>query len=119
MIVRREIPIEVKHSHRGMLVEPPHGHQMIVAVSLKGVPNEEGFVCDFRAVKRVFRYMVGRTLQGKNLDSFFEYPTSENLARWIWERLDPFFPLYSVEVREKSHSMAIYYGPQRRIPRGE
>src|SRR5262245_7147253 len=94
-----------------MLSEPVHPHDFKVRVGMRGEPNEEGFIADFRAVKRLFRRIVVRELEGKNLDHYFEYATSENLAAWVWEKLSPFFPLYFIEVREKAHSRAIYYGP--------
>lgn len=113
MRVSREISFKAMHSHRGMLSEPVHPHEFFVRVTMEGSPNEEGFVCDFRAVKRLFNKLVSQRLEGRNLDDFFEFATSENLAVWIWEQLDTFFPLYSVEVREKPHSSAVYFGPKQ------
>ena len=41
-----------------------------------------------------------------------ENPTSENLARWIWERLAPALPgLSKIVVRETCTSGCIYEGP--------
>lgn len=111
MVVCREIEFQAFHSHHGMLSEPVHPHDFKVRVSMKGEPNEEGFIADFRAVKRLFRRIIVQELQGKNLDDYFEYATSENLAIWVWKKLEPFFPLHSIEVREKAHSSAFYYGP--------
>ncbi len=110
MIVRREITFRARHSHHGMLFEPPHEHDFRVILSMVGEPNEEGFICDFRAVKRIFQRVVKQELENSDLDQRFSYPTSENLAQWIWEQLDPFFPLYCVEVKEKAHSGAQYFG---------
>ncbi len=112
MIVSREIGFRASHSHHGMLVEPPHPHDYVVKITMQGEANEEGFICDFRAVKRIFRRVVSTELEGKNLDLIFQYPTSENLVVWVWEKLSPFFPLHAIEVREKSHSAVVYYGPQ-------
>lgn len=111
MIVSREMGFRAFHSHHGMLTEPSHEHEFRVIVSMKGEPNEEGFICDFRAVKRIFNRVAGHPLEGKGLDTLFEYPTSENIAIWIWKKLSAFFPLYSIEVREKPHSRASYFGP--------
>jgi len=111
MHVSREVSFRALHSHRGMLCEPKHPHEWRVTLTLEGVPNSEGFVVDFRAVKRIFLRVVAAELEGRDLDSIFEYPTSENIARWVWERMEPFFPLHSVEVREKPHSSAVYFGP--------
>jgi 6-pyruvoyltetrahydropterin/6-carboxytetrahydropterin synthase len=111
LVVSREIEFRAFHSHHGMLTEPSHPHDFKVRVWMKGEPNEEGFIADFRAVKRLFRRIIVKELEGKNLDDYFEYATSENLAVWIWQKLEPFFPLHSIEVREKPHSSAHYFGP--------
>lgn len=95
-----------------MLVEPSHEHDYFVKIIMQGEPNEEGFIADFRAVKRIFKRTIVSELEGADLDSLFEYPTSENLARWIWTKLEMFFPLYAIEVREKPHSTVTYYGPK-------
>lgn len=110
MLVSREVGFKATHSHKGMLSEPKHEHDFKVVIWMEGEPNEEGFICDFRAVKRIFNNVVGRELEGKDLDDIFEYPTSENIAVWVWEKMSPFFPLHSVEVKEKPHSRAFYYG---------
>jgi 6-pyruvoyltetrahydropterin/6-carboxytetrahydropterin synthase len=112
MVVSREIGFRAYHSHHGMLIEPCHGHDYVVRVTMEGKPNEEGFVCDFRAVKRLFKRLIVKRLNESNLDKIMEYPTAENLSAWIWERLDPFLPLHAIEVREKPHSSVTYYGPE-------
>lgn len=110
MVVSREVTFKAYHSHRGMLFEPNHPHDFTVVIGIQGECNEEGFVCDYRAVKRTFNRVVGSQLQESNLDLLFEYPTSENLAKWIWEQLKVFYPLCFIEVREKPHSKAVYQG---------
>lgn len=111
-LISREINFIAHHSHHGMLSEPSHSHEYIVRLTFQGEANEEGFVCDFRAVKRLFRKLVSKHLEESDLDEYFEYPTSENLSVWIWERIAPFFPLYSIEIREKPHSSVVYFGPK-------
>lgn len=112
MIASREVGFKSFHSHHGMLLEPLHGHDYKVKIIMQGPPNEEGFVCDFRAVKRTFKRVVGVHLEQRNLDELFEFPTAENLVVWIWEKLAPFYPLHSLELREKEHSVVVYAGPQ-------
>lgn len=112
MLVSREIGFRASHSHRGMLLEPKHSHEYVCRITMEGEPNEEGFVCDFRAVKRIFKRVVALRLEGSDLDSLLEFPTSENLAEWIWKELDDFFPLHSIELREKPHSAVVYFGPR-------
>lgn len=110
MRVSREVSFRAFHSHRGMLFEPNHPHDFRVVITIESALNHEGFVVDFRAVKRTFGRVVARELEGTNLDDRFAFPTSENLAIWVWEKLSVYYPLYSVEVREKPHSAAIYFG---------
>lgn len=112
MEVSREVTFRAFHSHHGMLSEPNHPHDFTVNIVLDGPVNEEGFVCDYRAVKRLFNRIVKAELDGKNLDLVFEYPTAENLSKFIWKKMDPFFPLKRIEVREKPHSKAIYCGEE-------
>lgn len=111
MLVSREITFRARHSHHGMLSEPNHGHEFTVKIVLQGEPNEEAFLVDFRAVKRTFNRLVGNKLEGKNLDDLFPYPTAEALAQYVWTQLADFFPLHAIEVREKPHSAATYFGP--------
>jgi len=113
MLVSREVVFHAYHSHHGMLIEPSHEHDYRVVITMQGARNEEDFVCDFRAVKRIFKKVVGNVLEGKNLDTLFEYPTAENLSVWIWNKLILFFPLHSIEVREKPHSSVVYFGEKR------
>lgn len=110
MVVTREMEFKASHSHRGMLFEPHHEHLYKVKLVMDAPLNEEGFVVDFRAVKRLFKRVVGSELEGRDLDTVFDYPTAENLARWIWQKMGVFFPLVEVQVNEKPHSAAIYRG---------
>ena len=112
MRVSREIGFHAVHSHHGMITESKHGHDYKVVLTFEGEPNEEGFVCDFRAIKRMFKRLVAEPLDGGDLDGLFEFPTAESLAIWIWNRLQIYFPLFYVEVKEKPHSSAVYFGPK-------
>lgn len=94
------------------MIEPVHSHNYKVVLTFEGLPNEEGFVCDFRAVKRIFKRVVLNSESEIDLDQIMEFPTAENMAQEIWKRLSPFFDLYSVEVAEKPNSWAVYHGPE-------
>jgi 6-pyruvoyl-tetrahydropterin synthase len=113
VVVFRELQFRAIHSHHGMMSEPPHSHDFRLVGGIEGGLNEEGFVCDFRAVKRLVQRVVIRELEGKELDSMFEYATSENLALWAWDRLSPYYNLHSIEIWEKPHSRVAYYGPSK------
>ena len=112
MRVSREITFRARHSHRGMLYEPAHEHEFRVTLTMEAAMNEENFVVDFRAVKRTFRRIVARELEGTDLDAIFPFPTAEAMAVYVWDKMEKFYPLYSIEVREKPHSTAIYFGPK-------
>lgn len=91
-----------------------HGHTFTVEIHLSG-PLEagNGWVMDFGDVKRMARPVVER-LDHAYLNDIegLENPTSENIARWLWERLHPGLPLLSrVVVRESPTSGAVYTGP--------
>ena len=92
-----------------------HGHSFHVRVVLTGdVGEHSGWVMDFADVKAAFKPLHDQ------LDHYYlndipglENPTSENIARWIWERLAPVLPqLSSVEIRETCTSGCVYRGEQ-------
>ena len=90
-----------------------HGHSYQVAVHVSGEVDEEaGWVVDFYDISAAFKPLH------ECLDHYYlneiaglENPTSENLARWIWDRLAPSLPrLSQVMVRETCTSGCIYRG---------
>ena len=90
-----------------------HGHSFHVRVSVRGgVDSHAGWVMDFAELKAHFRPLVER-LDHRYLNEIpgLENPTSEVLARWIWEALLPSLPgLAAVEVRETCTSGCVYRG---------
>lgn len=93
-----------------------HGHSFRVRVVVEGPCGEaSGWVQDFADLKEAFQPLHER-LDHHYLNEIpgLENPTSENLAVWIWERLEPRLPLLSrVEVRETCTSGCVYRGPAR------
>lgn len=91
-----------------------HGHSFQVEIHVAGEPDPEtGWVMDFAELKRAFR-PIFEQLDHHCLNEVagLENPTSENLARWIWERLKPGLPLLSaVVVNETCTSGCSYRGP--------
>jgi 6-pyruvoyltetrahydropterin/6-carboxytetrahydropterin synthase len=90
-----------------------HGHSYRVAVHVTGPVDERtGWVIDFADIERHCAPIR------ECLDHFYlneipglENPTSEVLARWIWDRLAPALGgLSHVVVRETCTSAAIYRG---------
>ena len=80
------------------------------------VDPHTGWVMDFAEIKERFKPILER-LDHRYLNEIdgLENPTSENLARWIWDRLEPSLPiLVRIVVRETCTSGAVYSGESER-----
>ncbi len=110
-LVGREFSFLAYHSHHGMITEPSHSHRYRVRLTMKLPVNEEGFTFDFRVMKRLFYRVIQVEIENKNLDELFEFPTSETLSLWIWQKMSLFLPLYSLEIWEKPTAKTMYFGP--------
>ncbi|MEX2130675.1 MAG: 6-carboxytetrahydropterin synthase QueD [Pseudohongiellaceae bacterium] len=90
-----------------------HGHSFHVKITVQGkVQQDPGWVTDFATISQAFE-PVWLQLDHYYLNDIpgLENPTSENLARWIWQKLDPALPgLHEVEIRETCNSGCIYHG---------
>ena len=90
-----------------------HGHSFRVRICVEAEPDPQlGWVTDFADIKRAFLPVL------KQLDHYYlndieglENPTSEVIARWIWQRLKPSLPILSkVEVGETCTTGCRYAG---------
>jgi 6-pyruvoyltetrahydropterin/6-carboxytetrahydropterin synthase len=90
-----------------------HGHSFQVEVRVAGpVGATSGWVMDFADLSRAFQPLFDQ-LDHHYLNEVpgLENPTSENLARWIWQRLKPVLPsLSEIGVRETCTSGCVYRG---------
>ncbi|MFI7208081.1 6-carboxytetrahydropterin synthase QueD [Micromonospora aurantiaca (nom. illeg.)] len=89
-----------------------HGHSYRVEVHVSGeVGAETGWVMDFGDIKKIVQPVCDQ-LDHRYLNevSGLENPTSEVLARWIWDRLVDQLPLSAVMVRETCTSGCVYRG---------
>jgi 6-pyruvoyltetrahydropterin/6-carboxytetrahydropterin synthase len=91
-----------------------HGHSYRVQVHVAGEPDPHtGMVMDFADIKAACAPVRDR-LDHHYLNEIegLENPTSENVARWIWDRLrDGPLRTAKVVVRETCTSGAEYKGP--------
>jgi 6-pyruvoyltetrahydropterin/6-carboxytetrahydropterin synthase len=91
-----------------------HGHSFRIEIHISGpVGEESGWVMDFADLRRAFQPLFDQ-LDHHCLNDIqgLENPTSENLARWIWVRLQPDLPVLSrVVVQETCTAGCIYTGP--------
>ncbi|MGE0712733.1 MAG: 6-carboxytetrahydropterin synthase QueD [Planctomycetota bacterium] len=96
-----------------------HGHSFRIAVHVRGELDPAlGWVRDFADIGAAFAPLHD-ALDHRYLNEVegLENPTSEVLARWIWERLAPRLPgLCRVAVRETCTSGCIYAGPTEEGP---
>lgn len=91
-----------------------HGHSFGIEVHVQGPLDPTlGWVMDFADLTAAFAPLFER-LDHRYLNEVagLENPTSENLARWVWNELAPRLPLLShVIVHETCTSACRYDGP--------
>ena len=91
-----------------------HGHSFRIELHLSGpVDPQAGWVMDFADVKAAFKPIYDRLdLHYLNDIPGLENPTSEQLAKWIWDQTKPVLPLLSaIVVHETCTSGCRYTGP--------
>src|SRR6186713_3727132 len=90
-----------------------HGHSFRFDVIVEGeVDPAKGYLIDYGDVKKAGDPLVTR------LDHYYlneieglSNPTSENIAKWIWDRLKPSLPLLTeIVVAETCMSRCVYRG---------
>ncbi|MBC6942921.1 MAG: 6-carboxytetrahydropterin synthase QueD [Xanthomonadales bacterium] len=90
-----------------------HGHSFRIEVHVAGPLDPQlGWVMDFADLKAAFQPLFEQ-LDHNYLNEVpgLDNPTSENLARWVWERLRPVLPLLAaVTVHETCTSTSTYRG---------
>jgi len=117
MEIFKEFSIEaahwLPHVPEGHKCRRLHGHSFRIEIHVSGSVDEHlGWVMDFADVKSAFMTIEDQ-LDHRCLNDIegLENPTSENLARWIWSRLQPALPaLRKVVVRETCTSGCVYRG---------
>ncbi|MCA1598758.1 MAG: 6-carboxytetrahydropterin synthase QueD [Chloroflexi bacterium] len=97
-----------------------HGHSFRVEVHVRGPVREEaGWVMDFADLTEAFRPLHAQLDHAYlNEVTGLANPTSETLARWVWERLQPVLRgLCQVVVRETCTTGCVYRGEEDRRSR--
>ena len=95
-----------------------HGHTFNITVYINGaIDKKTGFVIDFYDVYQVFNKYINNKIDHKVLNEVegLENPTSEHLAKWIWNNLLPYISnLYKVKVSEDFGTGIIYQPNEKR-----
>jgi 6-pyruvoyltetrahydropterin/6-carboxytetrahydropterin synthase len=94
---------------------PGHGHNYVLYVSLEGEIDEYGMVMNLSEVKPVIRDQIVNQLNNAYLNEVWPefqetLPTTENVARVIWQRLEPYLPLVNIRLFEHPQLWADYQG---------
>jgi 6-pyruvoyltetrahydropterin/6-carboxytetrahydropterin synthase len=115
--MRLDVEFSFAAAHRLPRYQGPcfrlHGHNYRFQVSLEGeVDPQTGMITDFGLVKDVVTEEVLALADHRNLNDVLENPTAENIARWIWEVLEPRIPgLCEVRLWEIPGCCVTYRGP--------
>lgn len=115
MLLRREFTFDAAHnlaSYHGKC-ENLHGHTYRMMVEISGTPDSEGMIVDFAKVKEIVGAEVISKFDHAYLNEIVRQPSAENIARYVFERLDPLFSgpnynLRAVQIWETAHSSAIF-----------
>lgn len=90
-----------------------HGHSFRIALHVRGVVDQAtGWVIDFADLAAAFQPLHDQ-LDHRLLNEVegLDNPTSEAIARWIWQRLKPTLPgLSQVVLRETCTAGCVYRG---------
>ncbi|BCX12371.1 MAG: 6-pyruvoyltetrahydropterin synthase [Thermosynechococcus sp.] len=94
---------------------PGHGHNYELLVSMDGVVDDFGMVLNLSDVKHIIRREVIEPLNFSYLNEVWPefqatLPTTEHIARVIWDRLFPHLPLVRIRLFEHPRLWADYTG---------
>ena len=115
MIVATEYEFDAAHNLPNYVgkCERLHGHTYRLRVVCEAkVDATSGLAIDFALVKRIVNDRVVQLLDHSYLNETIAVPSAENIAVWIWSRLDgQGLPLREIQVFETPGCFVIYRGP--------
>lgn len=81
-----------------------HGHTSKILVELEGNVNsgetyQDNMIMDFDEMRKKCWEIISK-LDHNDLNTMFEFPTSENISAWIFENLKDKMPLSTVKFYE-------------------
>jgi 6-pyruvoyltetrahydropterin/6-carboxytetrahydropterin synthase len=94
---------------------PGHGHNYVLFVSMVGELDQYGMVLNLSDVKQVIKREVTSQLDFAYLNDVWPefqqaLPTTEWMARVLWQRLSPHLPLVNIQLFEHPELWAEYTG---------
>lgn len=94
-----------------------HGHTYKLALKLEGKRDHEDMLYDFVELKKLVNEEVLTEFDHHYINDFITQPTAENIAVYIWNKLEPLVKtenahLYEIEVWETKDSGIQYRGDE-------
>ncbi|MDR0653186.1 MAG: 6-carboxytetrahydropterin synthase QueD [Synergistaceae bacterium] len=115
MLLKREFSFDAAHrlEHYHGRCENLHGHTYRMIVEIEGSPDAEGMIVDFIQVKETVEREVISKLDHSYLNDTIDQPSAENIARFVFERLEPLlkgpnYSLSAVQVWETPKSSVVF-----------
>jgi len=96
-----------------------HGHNYNLFVTVKGEANPDtGFIMNVKELSEIIQRVVIEKLDHRNLNQDVDFlqgifPSTENLARAIWQQLEPHITeaqLHCIKLYETENIYAEYFG---------
>ena len=114
MLLTKEFVFDAAHNlvqYHGKC-EKLHGHTYKLKVVIEGQPDSEGMIIDFLEVSKIVKENVISILDHSYLNEIISQPSAENIALWIWEKLDDKLKrencnLYEIHVWETATSCVV------------
>lgn len=112
MIITKEFLFNAAHkldNYKGDCAKL-HGHTYKLQIAVSGKVDKNGFVIDFKELKKIAEEKAVKELDHAYLNKFIKNPTAENISVWIWNRLSPYLDLYEIKLWETPSSFVTYCG---------
>jgi 6-pyruvoyltetrahydropterin/6-carboxytetrahydropterin synthase len=119
---RLEVEFTFAAAHRLPRYDGPcfrmHGHNYRCQVAVEGeVDPRTGMVADFGRIKELVQEHVLARCDHRTLNDFLDNPTAENIARWIFEVMEPHLAgLAEVRLFEIPDCCVVYRGGRAQRP---
>jgi 6-pyruvoyltetrahydropterin/6-carboxytetrahydropterin synthase len=116
MIVQKDFRFDAAHhlTHYHGKCESLHGHTYYLSVMVEGeLDVSSGMVLDFLCISNAVHENILSKLDHKNLNDFFENPSTEIVAEWIFKTLHPHlqsptYQLTTIKLSETPSSHITY-----------
>jgi 6-pyruvoyltetrahydropterin/6-carboxytetrahydropterin synthase len=78
-----------------------HGHTYYLETTIQGKVDEKtGMIIDFFDLEKVINNKILKFLDHSYLNDLINNPTTENVAKWIWQKLEKSLKKHNVILHE-------------------